>query len=186
MTSFFGGPFTQPETLRIKPQPRLQRDHGRSYRSRSHDAAARSCACDARPELSDLLGQVAFSPCKLLAPALEVLAVHLRLLSLVSDSYNWWGLHGHRTPELKSLALKLLGQPASSSSHVKGTRVLMDLWIAYSGIGLLLHVPSIVLLECILMFWYIFIYLPYRRILVFGKCRIMVSPYRYPVSVQHR
>jgi hypothetical protein len=35
---------------------------------------------------------------------------------------------------------------------VKGTRVLMDLWIAYSGIGLLLHVLSIVLLECILIF----------------------------------
>jgi len=29
---------------------------------------------------------------------------------------QWWGLHGQRTPELKSLALKLLGQPASSSS----------------------------------------------------------------------
>ena len=28
---------------------------------------------------------------------------------------QWWGLHGQRTPELKALALKLLGQPASSS-----------------------------------------------------------------------
>ncbi|AQL06596.1 hAT transposon superfamily protein, partial [Zea mays] len=27
----------------------------------------------------------------------------------------WWGIHGHSAPELKKLALKLLGQPASSS-----------------------------------------------------------------------
>ncbi|XP_066379528.1 uncharacterized protein [Miscanthus floridulus] len=32
------------------------------------------------------------------------------------DIEQWWGLHGQRTPELKSLALKLLGQSASSSS----------------------------------------------------------------------
>jgi len=30
------------------------------------------------------------------------------------DPKQWWGIHGHCAPELKTLALKLLGQPASS------------------------------------------------------------------------
>jgi hypothetical protein len=47
---------------------------------------------------------------------------------------------------------------------------------------------KIVLSRCILIFFGIFIYLPYRHILVFGKCRITVSvsAYPYPVSVQRR
>ena len=31
------------------------------------------------------------------------------------DPLQWWGTYGARTPELKELAFKLLGQPASSS-----------------------------------------------------------------------
>jgi len=31
------------------------------------------------------------------------------------DPLQWWGIYGSRTPELKELAFKLLGQPASSS-----------------------------------------------------------------------
>ena len=29
---------------------------------------------------------------------------------------QWWGIHGQHAPELKSLALKILGQPSSSSA----------------------------------------------------------------------
>jgi hypothetical protein len=45
---------------------------------------------------------------------------------------QWWGLHGQRTPELKSLALKLLGQPASSSSCERS-------WSTYGFIDSLLR-----------------------------------------------
>ena len=31
------------------------------------------------------------------------------------DPKQWWGIHGHSAPELKKLALRLLGQPTSSS-----------------------------------------------------------------------
>ena len=44
-----------------------------------------------------------------------------------------------------------------------------------------------IVLSYILNFFGIFIYLPYRRILVFGKCRITVSPYRYRrISIPYR
>lgn len=31
------------------------------------------------------------------------------------DAKQWWGIYGNSAPELKKLALKLLGQPTSSS-----------------------------------------------------------------------
>ena len=32
------------------------------------------------------------------------------------EPYQWWGSYGSSTPQLKSLALKVLSQPASASS----------------------------------------------------------------------
>jgi len=43
------------------------------------------------------------------------------------DSLQWWGTYGSRTPQLKELAFKLLGQPASSSCYERN-------WSTYSFI----------------------------------------------------
>jgi hypothetical protein len=43
------------------------------------------------------------------------------------DPLQWWGTYGARTPKLKELAFKLLGQPASSSCCERN-------WITYGFI----------------------------------------------------
>jgi hypothetical protein len=43
---------------------------------------------------------------------------------------QWWGIHGQHTPELKSIALKVLGQPSSSSTCEKN-------WSTYGFVHIL-------------------------------------------------